>query len=133
MESWFDCRQDNRFFSVHQIVKTGSQSNPLSYVKCTGDIFSRVKVARSFDIAIICTEFLPGILWSCYWILEHAGVRGNEIAGKLARGDCVQKFVGPEPFLGVSKQNIRDKFIRWVDNQHSAMWCGPASTHRQAR
>ena len=42
-----------------------------------------------------------------YWVPGHAGVRGNEIADELARSGSVQQFVGPEPFLGVSRQNIR--------------------------
>ena len=37
----------------------------------------------------------------------HSGVRGNEITDKLAREVSVQKFVGPEPSLGVFRQNIR--------------------------
>ena len=42
-----------------------------------------------------------------YCVPGHAGVRGNEIADKLARGDKVQKFVGPEPSLGIPTQNIK--------------------------
>jgi len=41
-----------------------------------------------------------------YWAPEHAGVTGNEIADKLAKDGSVQRFVGPEPLLGVSKQDI---------------------------
>ena len=41
-----------------------------------------------------------------YWVPAHAGVRGNDIAGELARDGCVLKFVGPEPALGVSRQDI---------------------------
>jgi hypothetical protein len=63
----------------------------------------------------------------------HVGVGGNEIAGKLATDGSFQKFVGPEPSLGVSRQNIKNKIKRWVDNQHLAMWCCPNSTQRQAR
>jgi ribonuclease HI len=44
-----------------------------------------------------------------YWVPGHAGVRGNKIANKLAKSGSVQRFVGPEPFLGVSRQNIRRK------------------------
>jgi hypothetical protein len=68
-----------------------------------------------------------------YWVPGHAGERGNEIANKLARSGSVQWFVGPEPFLGVSRQNIRRKMKRWKEKQHLALWCGPCSTQRQAQ
>jgi hypothetical protein len=71
-------------------------------------------------------------LWDCYWVPGRGGVRRNEIDDELVRGDSVQKFVGPEPSLGVSRQNIRNKIIGWVDNQHLAMWRGPGSIQRQA-
>jgi hypothetical protein len=37
------------------------------------------------------------------------GVRGNEIADKLARDGSVKKFVGPEPFLGGLKAENKKK------------------------
>jgi hypothetical protein len=43
---------------------------------------------------------LPGTLWACVVVPGHAGVRGNKITDKFARGSSVQRFVGPEPFLG---------------------------------
>jgi hypothetical protein len=67
-----------------------------------------------------------------YWVREHAGVQGNEIAEKLTRDGSVQKLVGPKPFLGVSRQNIR-KIKCWMDNKHLARWQGPSSTQRQAQ
>jgi hypothetical protein len=67
-----------------------------------------------------------------YWVPGHARLQGNEIADKLARDDSVQRFVGPEPFLGVSRQNIR-KTRDWLENQHLVLWHGPCSTQRQAR
>jgi len=59
-------------------------------------------------------------------------VTENEIADKLARDGSVQRFVGPEPLLGVSRQNIRRKTISWMEKQHLVLWYGPCSTHRQA-
>ena len=43
---------------------------------------------------------------------------GNEIADKLARESTVHQFVGPEPALGVCRQDIRKKIKCWMDNQH---------------
>jgi len=34
---------------------------------------------------------------------------------------------------GVSRQNIRRKMKRWIENKHLALWRGPCSTQRQAR
>ena len=44
-----------------------------------------------------------------------------------------QRFIGPEPFLGVFRQNIRRKMKRWIQRQHLALRRGPCSTQRQAR
>jgi ribonuclease HI len=49
------------------------------------------------------------------WVPWPAGVRGNEIADKLARDVSFQKFVGPDQSLGVSRQNIRKKIkAGWI-------------------
>ena len=60
-------------------------------------------------------------------------MRGNEIANKLARSGSAQRFIGPEPFLGVSRQNIRRKLNCWMGKQHLALWRGPCNTQRQAQ
>jgi len=56
----------------------------------------------------------------------------HKCAYKLTRNGSVQRFVGPEPFFGVSRQNIRRKMKRWMENQHLVMWRGLCSTQRQA-
>ena len=64
-----------------------------------------------------------------FWVPGHAGVRGNEIADRLARDGSAQWFVGPEPVLGVSRQNIRRKMKSWMEKKHLALWRGPV-VHR---
>ena len=44
-----------------------------------------------------------------FWVPGHSGIRGNEIADELAREGSVHHFVGPQPALGVSRQNIKKK------------------------
>ena len=44
-----------------------------------------------------------------YWVPGHAGVTENEIADRLTTSGSGQQFIGPEPFLGVTRQNIRKK------------------------
>jgi len=45
----------------------------------------------------------------------------------------VQKIVGPEMSLGISRQNTRRKIKHWMDNQHLTRWQGLSSTKRQAQ
>ena len=58
---------------------------------------------------------------NCIPIPGHAGVRGNETADRLAGRGSGQWLIGPEPFLGVSRQNIRKKMKYWMKNQHLAL------------
>jgi hypothetical protein len=68
------------------------------------------------------------------WLYSgHAGVWGNETADKLARDGSVLKFVGPQPALGVSRQDIRTRIRCWLVNQHWIWWRGLGDTQRQTR
>jgi hypothetical protein len=68
-----------------------------------------------------------------FWVPGHYGICGNEIANKLAREGSVHQSVGPEPALGVSRQNIKKKIQCWLAKQHMTLWQGLADTQRQAR
>jgi hypothetical protein len=82
-----------------------------------------LKVNKEVCVGLCARFSVPG----------HAGVRGSEMADQLARDGSVQRFVGPEPFLGLSRQNIKRKIQQWMENQHLVLWRGPCSTQRQER
>jgi hypothetical protein len=67
-----------------------------------------------------------------YWFPGHAGVCSNEIADELARVDSVLKFVGHEPALGISRQDIWRRIRHWLVKQHWIWWQGLGDTQRQA-
>ena len=71
-------------------LKTGRTTSPLiqQCQKALNDIFTRHAVGL-------------------HWVPGHAGVQGNEIADELARDGSALNFVGPEPALGASGQDIR--------------------------
>ena len=123
------------------VHETETQDRPDKYVS----VFSDSQVALK---ALQAAKAMSPLVWQCqnmlndistrhsvglYWVPGHAGVWGSGIANKLTRDSCVQTFVGPEPFLGVSRQNIRRKIRCWMDNQHLVMWRVPCSTQSQAR
>jgi len=80
-----------------------------------------LQAARMFPMVWQCQKALNDISTlhavGLYWVPGHVRVRGNEIADKLARDGSVQRFVGPEPFLGVTKQNMRRKMKCWMEKQ----------------
>jgi len=67
-----------------------------------------------------------------FWVPAHAGIRGNEIADRLARGGTALRFLGPDPALGVSRRDLQMRLGRWLVNQHGAQWRGLGDTQRQA-
>jgi RNase H. len=97
----------------------------LQAAKTTSQLVRRCQKALN----VISTRHTAGL----YWVPRHAGIRGNEIADRVARDCSVQKFVGTKPPLGVSRQNIRRKMKSWMDNQHLARWRGLGSAQRQDR
>jgi hypothetical protein len=53
-----------------------------------------------------------------YWVPGHTGVRSNEIADGIPRCGSASKFLGHEPALGVSRQDLRNRINRWLANRH---------------
>jgi hypothetical protein len=66
-------------------------------------------------------------------IIGHTGVRGIEIADRLARDGSALRLLGLEPALGVSRCDIRRKLKCWLSGQHWAIWRDLAHTLRQAQ
>jgi len=67
-----------------------------------------------------------------YWVPRHAGEQGNEITDELTRGGAALKIVGPEPALGVCRQDMRSRIRCWLVNQHWVRWRGLGNTQKTA-
>jgi ribonuclease HI len=119
----------------------GTQDWPEKYVTICSDSQAALKALQAAKttspLVRQCQQALNDISTrhavGLYWVPGRAGVRGNEIANRLARNGSAQRFVGPEPFLGVSRQTIRRKMKCWMEKLHLALWSGPCSTQRLAR
>jgi ribonuclease HI len=108
---------------VHEIV---SNVRPEKYVSICCDRQAALKVLQAAKTTSRLVRQWQKALndtstWhdeGLYWVPGHARLRGNEIADKLIRDGSVQQFDGPEPFLWMSRQNIRRKMRRWMEKQH---------------
>jgi len=67
------------------------------------------------------------------WVPGYSGTCENETADEVTREGTVHQFVGPEPALGVSRQNTKKKIACWLSNQNVTMWQGLTCTQRQAQ
>jgi hypothetical protein len=116
-----------------------AQDRPEKYVSICSDSQAALKALQAAKTSPLVRQFQQALndisirhAVRLYWVPGHVGVRGNEIPDKIARSGSGQRFIGHDPFLGVSRQNIRRKMKRWMEKQHLALWRGPCSTQRQA-
>lgn len=49
------------------------------------------------------------------WVSGHDRIRGNEIAGDLAKKDAERTEVGPEPIFEISQQHVKV----WIERMYS--------------
>ena len=69
-----------------------------------------------------CKEALGMVAEHFLWIPEHTGIRGNEIADRLASLGVRSEMSAPEPFMEIAKSWARSIIKKWVSNSHSRWW-----------
>jgi ribonuclease HI len=121
------------------VYKTQLYGRPHKYVSICSDsqVAQKALQAARTSPLVQCQKALKVISTQHFvelsWVPGHAEVQGNETANNNARDGSVEKFVGPQPSLGVAKESIRRKVRRWLDNQHWARRQGLGTTQKQAR
>jgi len=118
------CAHDVQFHrpEKHESICCDKQAalNALQAARTTSELVQQCQkalndISTRHAVGLYC---VPGLAW----------VRGNEIVDQLARDGSVQICVGPEPNLGVSRQNKRRKISCWLVNQQWARWRGLGNT-----
>jgi ribonuclease HI len=104
---------------VHDIKVHGT---PEKYVSICSDSQAALKALRAVrtmsPLVYQCQRPLNDIsaqhAVGLYWVPGHAGINGNETADELARCGSALGFIEPEPALGVSRQDLRNRNSRWM-------------------
>jgi hypothetical protein len=105
-------------------------SDNLAALRALGAIRTTSPLVRQCQEALNNISSLHTV--GLYWVPGHAGVRGNEMADGLMRNGSTSGFVGPEPALGVSWQDLRNKISHWLGNQHRRWWQNLGKSEQQA-
>ena len=127
-----------KFATLACAYKIQMNAMPQKYVSICSDSQVALKVLYAAKtrspLVRQCQQVLDDIsAWHAVglcWVPGHVGVRGNEITDELTRSSSAQRFVAPEPFLGVSRQNIRRKLKCWMVKQHLALCHGICNMQR---
>jgi len=126
------------YASLACVYEIQFQDRPEKYVSICSDSQVALKALQTlrttYPLVQQCQKSLNDISTrravGLYWDPGHVGVRGNEIADELARGGYVLEFLGPEPAMGVSRQDIRRRNRRWLVNQQWIRWRGLGDTQK---
>jgi ribonuclease HI len=120
---------------AHDIAAHGV---PGKYVSICSDSQAALKAIRAVrttsPLVRQCQEAENISTWHAvglYWVPGHAGMRGNETADGLTRNGSASDFVGPEPALGISRQDFRTRINRWLENQHQRRWWNLGGSQRR--
>jgi ribonuclease HI len=115
-----------------------SQNRQENYVSTCSNSQSTLKVLQvvrtTSPLVYHCQEALNDVsarhVVGLFWVPGHVRIRGNENADALARDGSALRLLRPEPTLGVSKYDIREKLSRWLISQRWASWGDLGNTLR---
>jgi hypothetical protein len=138
MRHSFSGRSVCHFASAHDTKNQGTPEKHVNIYSVSLTALRALRAVRTMSPWFRqCQEALNDIsaldAVGLYWIPRYVMVRGNENADVLSRNVSTSGFVGLEPALGISQQDLRKKISWWMGNQHRLRWHNLGNSQRQSR
>jgi len=105
-------------YRIQMNIRSDKYISICSTVKQLWQLFRLLKHPNRYRSAKGCyMTFAPLIFWDMWkWNCPWAH-----------KGELCSPVFGPEPALGILRQNIKKKIKRWLVNQHMILWQGLTS------
>ena len=108
--------------------KVRNASEQIIYICSDSQAALRAAIATRTRCALVqeCTDTLRTLARTkdvrLMWVPSHSGIAGNEKADRLAKYGAQKDCIGPEPQIGITRQQVKTALYAWADDQLEREW-----------